>query len=448
MIQAPPQALQTLGLVAPPLLVLLSVCLLAAGVATVLLLFHGAVRARHLRERGALHEASLLLKSELVPGVTVVAVPPDFSAESMRVVRQLPKLHYGRLEVMVVLDGPNAADVTAWEREFHLVRISRAASSALPTKTVKAVYASCEAIALTVAVKERGGEADCLNAAVNLAQSPVIGTVEWKAELPEEMLLRMIGPMIDDPENTPAVCASAPAGFGQPLFARVYRIAALRTWLCRSAGLSAGNAVLPAPGSTILWNRHALIQAGGFAPGPGCNIEMVMRLQLKAVALDLPHRIPLIPGVTSRPTVPQTPAEARARLSRDQREVAAALGRHWSIALGGRAIAGLFCSRLLLPLLETFTLVLAAVSLIAGWMPAGEIALLLTATILCQILISMTTVIMEPFAAGTTLPPRELTALFFAAVPENLGIRQWRNLRMISDFVQAFLAPSKEGSRP
>jgi len=35
------------------------------------------------------------------------------------ILRQLPKLHYGRLEVMVMLDGPSAADVPAWEREFQ-----------------------------------------------------------------------------------------------------------------------------------------------------------------------------------------------------------------------------------------------------------------------------------------------------------------------------------------
>jgi hypothetical protein len=119
------------------------------------------------------------------------------------------------------------------------------------------------------------------------------------------------------------------------------------------------------------------------------------------------------------------------------------------MALGARAVHGLFCSRFVLPVLETLTLLLAAASLFAGWMPPLQIGLLLTAIIFFQILVTMTTVIVEPLAAGSAARPGEMIALFIAAVPENLGLRQWRNLGMIRHFVSAFRAApaiqAKEG---
>ena len=49
---------------------------------------------------------SVLLKSPIVPGVSVVFAPSDASPESRALVRRLLDLHFGRHELVLVLDGP------------------------------------------------------------------------------------------------------------------------------------------------------------------------------------------------------------------------------------------------------------------------------------------------------------------------------------------------------
>jgi hypothetical protein len=49
---------------------------------------------------------SVLLKSPIVPGVSVVFAAPDASPESRARVRRLLDLHFGRHELVLVLDGP------------------------------------------------------------------------------------------------------------------------------------------------------------------------------------------------------------------------------------------------------------------------------------------------------------------------------------------------------
>jgi hypothetical protein len=59
---------------------------------------------------------------QIPPGaaVSTIAIPPDASPESIRFARRLLELHFGRNEVVVVLDGPSEIGMAVWHEEFHL----------------------------------------------------------------------------------------------------------------------------------------------------------------------------------------------------------------------------------------------------------------------------------------------------------------------------------------
>jgi biofilm PGA synthesis N-glycosyltransferase PgaC len=428
-------------------LVLLWACAAAFGAASLYLLLKGACRARRERLSATPEEPTFLLKSRLVPEVAILAAPPDASQRSFEFVRRLAKLYFGHLEIVLVLDGPSSDQLKVWIREFHLVQIPRHEDHTLRTEPLFGIYKSLDPLPLIVVEKEWGGEGDCFNAAINVTSAPVIGLVDWNADISEDALLRLICPMIDEPERIHAVCAVAPASPGRGRAARLYHLDFLRDWLCRCAGLSIWNSFLPAPGSFLLLKRSAVVRAGGFKSIPGSALEMVMRLHRLAIEKGRAYQVRLIAGPFSRPAAPRSNQELDERMAREQWAIAAALSRHFGMLFGsGLAVPSLFCSRLFLPLLETVLQGLAVPALLLSWIPALDLALLIAAAAVAGILISMTAVVLEPFAAGSRIPPRELAALFFTSIVENLGHRQLRNIKLIVHFLRGFFAAPSEAN--
>jgi len=435
-----------LPLAASMILVLLCLGIMAAGAARLFVVLRGVAHMRREGSRAAAFDRNILLTSDLVPDVSILAVAPDASENSIRFVRQLVKLYFGRFEVVLVLDGASPEERAIWSREFHLRKATRPESGGLKTGAVRGLYLSAEPIPLLVVDKEAGGEADGLNAGLNFVDSPAVATVDWDAEFTEDALLRLIEPMIDDPQNTVAVGATAPPSAGRGLAGRIYRLECLRNWLGRCAGFSSWNAFLPAPGSFLLFRRDAVAEAGGFRSSRGgCALEMMLHLHGLALARKQPYTIRLISGAIARPTPVTTFADLRRRMARDQMEVARALRIRGRMAfaaakVGDVAIPGLYCSRLILPLLEMAFAALAAVAAAEGWIDLPDVALLAAAMAGFGILVSMTMVLLEPAAPGMELAPAQLAGLFFCTIWENLGYRQFRNVRLIGSFFRGLRA--------
>jgi hypothetical protein len=188
---------------------------------------------------------------------------------------------------------------------------------------------------------------------------------------------------------------------------------------------------MPVPGACLLVKRDAICSAGGFRAGP---LELFVDLHSTARATAAPWRIALVAApVSVRPAAGNWDHLHR-QARGDQRQLAAALGK-----LGGaaRQFFGLFCMRALRPLLETVALILALAGWIAGMVPPALAALVLVTSIGGGIVISMAVVVLREVAGPSGLAPARLGALFLAAIPENLGYRQLRNLWMIGGYFGA-----------
>ena len=57
---------------------------------------------------------------------------------------------------------------------------------------------------------------------------------------------------------------------------------------------------------------------------------------------------------------------------------------------------------------------------------------------------SMAAVVLRELAAPSGMSPGQLAVLFLTAIPENLGYRQIRNVRMIASFFGSFRHPRTE----
>jgi len=290
--------------------------------------------------------------------------------------------------------------------------------------------------------KERGGPADAWNAAVNACSSPVIGLLDPASEFQPEVLLRLIQPMLESAEDTIAVCGGAPAPPGTGLAAQFGALESLRAWMTRGAAYAGRNGTLPFPGSAALVRRSSVVEAGGFTGGV---LELFVRLHGHARASGKPYRIAFLPEPVSRSRTPATRAELRLQVERDQHEIARAFFHREAIAEPFRwaVLRGLFGVRVVRPCLEMAAYILAFASLLLGWVDIFAVLAVLLATVGMGMVLSMAAVVLREFAEPDSPDERRMAAMFFAAIPENLGYRQWRNLWLIAGF-RPFGAPEKQ----
>ncbi|HYW48888.1 MAG TPA: glycosyltransferase [Bryobacteraceae bacterium] len=422
---------------------LLALWLFGAGVASFAALLKGCFVLRQMTRSGHTYDPAPLLRSPLVPGVSVIAVPPDVSPESREYVQHLLELHFGIYELIVVLDGPSETEMDTWRREFGLGLLTRDAVEDLPTAGVRGIYGSSRPNRLLVVDKKPGGEADALNAGVNQASFPLIALIDRDSEFPPTILLRMVLPMLETPE-TIAVCGAGLETTPGGLAANLAALESLRLWLVRCAAFAGYDATVPTPGSALLIRHEAILKSGGFRTGP---LELVLHLHGLARASGKPSHVVFIPDALrcTRPT--RSLKELRSRIARDQMQIGLAWRRRKAIAGGlgaiGWGIPALLATRCLRPLLETAAYVLTAAGWLTGRIDSALAGLILLTTAGMGMVVSMAAVTLRELAQRQGSDPTPLARLFFAAIPENLGYRQVRNLWLL-----AGLAKVGQASRP
>ena len=413
-------------------LAVLVVVLAAFAAASFDALLKGCFELRRSLRATSLDFDSVLLKSPIVPGVSVIFVAPDASPESRVLVRRLLDLHFGRHELVLVLNGAPPAALDRWVDEFHLVRQERVVPADLPTAANRGYYVSREPIRLLVVDQQPGGAAEGFNAGVNAAQYSVIGLVDGEAEFIPEILLRLIRPMLGDWDRTVAVCGVAPPPPAPGLVGLIGAIESRRLWLARCGAFSAWNRLLPVPGAFLLVKRDAVRSMGGFRAGP---LGLFLDLHAAAITNHLPWRMAFVASPVSCRLAARSWRDLRRQLRGDQQQIGSALRPFHRVP--GREFLGLFFARGLRPLLETAAYVLAAAGWLAGLVPPALAALVPVIAIGGGIAISMAAVVLAELAEPSGMAPGALATLFLAAIPENLGYRQIRNFWLIAGYFGA-----------
>ena len=408
---------------------LLAIFLLLTGIASFAILVKGSFVLRRRTKIVPRDDSAALLKSRLVPAVSVLYVPRDASDESRARARQLNGLTFGNHELVIALNGPNDAELAFWRDEFNLVPTKRPAIGPLESSVVRRVYESKDPIRLVVVDVERAGTESALNAAVNASQAPVLAYFDPQSDFPTEALLRLIRPMLEDPKTTIAVCGvDAPPPSGS-LPDRLFSLIFLRMWLSRCSAFSDWNVLMPIPGASILVYRDNVIKAGGFTGGV---LDLFLRLHGAAKAAGQPYRIAFVPRSGCRIRPPANLKDLQNLVTRDQRDI----GR---IILSGASFKwwttpSFFWIRLLRPVADCLAYAMMIVGLALHWVDWNLAALVLLSTIGTGLLLSTGAVSLRELAEYNGSDPARLSAMFFASIPENFWFRHVRNIWMITAF--------------
>ena len=352
--------------------------------------FYGSVALRHAPRGASQDFDSVLLKSVMAPGISVVCVAPSASPRWRSHVRNLLDLHYGAHEVVLVVNG-----VAEWSEELRLVREERTDAATPEGVRVRGYYVSRDPLHLLVMDVEAPGAAKAWYAGVRAAQYDMIGVVDREAEFIPELLLRLIRPLLQD-ERKLAVCGLAPGPVRAGFLGRFSTLRTLCAWLtnCRHFG-ERGKVVL-LPGATLLVKRAAILSVSQFGEN------------LRELALELPveRQIGFVPMAVSWRRNATDWADLSHQLERDRWHAEAVFPA----------------------LLETVALAAAVAGFATGHSSAAMVGLMLLATAGAGMVISMAAVVLRELVEPSGLAPSELAALFFSAIAENLGYRQLRNL--------------------
>jgi cellulose synthase/poly-beta-1,6-N-acetylglucosamine synthase-like glycosyltransferase len=161
--------------------------------------------AAHQRRMGSLR-LGWIKGSPLAPPITILAPAHNEEKSISAAVRNLLDLDYPELEIIVINDGSSDRTLELMQKEFGLRAVRAVYVPQAESAPVRELYRSTVDPRLVVVDKEPGGsKADAVNAGLNAATSPYVCVVDADSVLERDALVRIMVPVLSDPERVVAV---------------------------------------------------------------------------------------------------------------------------------------------------------------------------------------------------------------------------------------------------
>lgn len=257
------------------------------------------------------HLLTWIKETPLTPPITVIA-PAHNEESSIRVaVRNLLELDYPQLEVIVVNDGSEDRTFEEMHEEFRLRLVRAVYVQEAMSAPVRGLYRSEVDARLVVIDKEPGGsKADAVNAGLNAATSPYVCIVDADSILERDGLLRIMLPILDDPQRVVAVGGIIRVLNGSEIAAGNLRrvrlprksieviqvIEYLRAFLIGREAWSQGNMLMIISGAFGVFRTDLVRAVGGYRTRAiGEDFDLVTRLHRHLRQQGVDYHIPFVP---------------------------------------------------------------------------------------------------------------------------------------------------------
>ena len=387
---------------------------------------------------------------ESAPAISLMV--PAFNEDRTIVnsIRSLLNLNYPEFEVIVVNDGSSDNTLAVLAAEFDLTPIRRSYRVAVPCAAIRGLYAAERQPRLIVIDKINGGKADALNAAINIARSPLVCTIDADSLLDPGALLRAVQPFMEDPERVIAVGGSINIANGcriengqiirvrlpRNILAMFQTVEYLRAFLMARLAWSQINSLTIISGAFGLFDRNALLEVGGYSQNTvGEDMELVIKLHRWFRDHKRPYRIAFIADPLCWTEAPERLGDLSRQRQRWQRGALETFAKHAGMMLHRRygRVAALGLSQILLtdvlgPHVELLGYVaipiLAWLGLISWW----YFGAFLCVSVGFGVALSVAGLVLEQAHTRRGGRPADLLILLIFAFLENLGYRQLSNI--------------------
>jgi cellulose synthase/poly-beta-1,6-N-acetylglucosamine synthase-like glycosyltransferase len=248
-------------------------------------------------------------------------MPAHNEEQSIRMaVRNALDLDYPELEVIVINDGSQDRTLQELQSEFRLRRVNAVYVSQVPSAPVRALYRSDADPRLLVVDKDPGGsKADAVNAGLNAAMSPYVCVVDADSILERDALLRIMVPVLADPEHVVAVGGIVRVINGSEIadgrlrrvrlprkgFEVIQVVEYLRAFLMGREAWAQANMLMIISGAFGLFRTNLVRAVGGYRPEAiGEDIDLVVRLHRRLLEKGAEYRISFVPDPVCWTEVP------------------------------------------------------------------------------------------------------------------------------------------------
>ncbi len=414
------------------------------------------------REVAFVHGADLraLMQSPLMPPVSVVVPAFNEEANVVDTVQSLLQLRYPRFEVLVVNDGSTDATLDRLIERFGLRRVARGYEAGVSCEPIRAIYESRRFPDLVVVDKENGGKGDALNAGINVSRYPLFCGIDGDSVLEADALLRVARPFYENPDTMVAAGGTIRIANGSALRAgrvvdvalsrallpRIQVVEYLRAFLFGRMGWSSIGGLLIISGAFGLFEKRAVIDAGGYATDSvGEDMELVVRLHRSLRESGRRYKIGFVPEPVCWTEAPESLAVLRRQRMRWQRGLIDSLGRHRRMfgnpryGIVGVVVMPCFAAfEMFGPVVEMIGYVVVPASYAIGLLDVAILKAFFASAVLYSVVISVVSVLLDDLAFRRYRNLGQLLSLASAAVVEAVAFRPLSSFWRVGAFWQHF----------
>ncbi|MBN2540578.1 MAG: glycosyltransferase family 2 protein [Bacilli bacterium] len=392
-----------------------------------------------------------LYEEGIIAPISIIVPAYNESLSIEESVRSLLSLKYPNFEVIVVNDGSKDNTLQAMIDAFELKRVDFSEHRLIQTRRVRAIYKNKFYSKLTVVDKENGGKADALNVGINFSKFEYVCGIDADSIIESDGLLKMMSTVLDTDEITLALGGSIVPVNGarvdhghvedfklpKGLIPRFQTIEYLRAFNTGRLSFSNIKSLLIISGAFGLFEKRMLTEIGGYLSASsfkkktvGEDMELVVRITRKAMESNLNHQIKYTPMARCYTEVPTDTKTLFRQRNRWQRGLIETLSFHRKMIFnpryGTKGLLGMpyfFIFEMVAPLVEIQIYLSLIIGLITGLFNSVYILLLLVATILLGVILSMISLfVQEKYTESLSIKDTFILILF--AVIENFGWRQ------------------------
>lgn len=361
-------------------------------------------------------------------------------------IHSLLRLRYPNFEVIIVNDGSADDTVSKINEAFSLTEKKEIREPILKHSPINGIFYCEQEPKLIVVDKDNGGKADAINAGVNASTNPLVCVIDADTILETDALTKAVLPIASNPNTVIAVGGTIrPSNGCSVRLGRVRRLELpgnllalfqvveyIRAFLIARMAWSHLNAAPMISGAFGIFQRNALIEAGGFsADTVGEDIEVIFRLHRFFRDRKRPYHIAFVPDAVCWTEVPERLSVLSRQRRRWQRGSLETLYRHRRVLLNpkyGRfglvSVPYLFVIDAVAPVSEALGYLLIPLFVAFGLLDVSYLLLFLMGQVGFGILCSMLAIAFEDFEFRYFPNSKTLLILFFASFCENFGYRQ------------------------
>jgi cellulose synthase/poly-beta-1,6-N-acetylglucosamine synthase-like glycosyltransferase len=419
---------------------------LALNISYILLFFVSLREVLTFLRRTFFSDYQQILRSDMTLPISMICPAHNEEKTIVDTVRSLQMLNYPEFEIIVVNDGSKDETLSRLLAAYDLRRVDRVYKRSLPTKSVRALYASPLVPNLVVVDKENGGKADALNCGINLSRYPLFSSMDADSVIEDDALLKAVKPFMEWPEETVAVGGIVRCANGCTVHeGRVTHIALprkllpvfqvveyLRAFLSGRLGWSALKGLLLISGAFGVYRKSAVVDVGGYDSSTDTeDLELVMALHAVYRERKKPYRIVFVPDPVCWTEVPGNWRMLRRQRNRWHRGMLQSLSRYRRMMFNPRyGIMGMLVLPYFLvfetmgPFIETLGYISVPLAWALGLLNTKFFLLFFVLAVAFGVFLSVAAILLEEISYRRYPSWGDLWKLLFCGVFENFGFRQ------------------------